>query len=212
MKSPDWLRILTASPRQRLPGGVQLRLLTAQEVLEARRAATALAGRTRPGAVLQRLPGGPGGGSPGASGVWVRGGGSAQADGGPGGNSGPPVDGVLPGGGSGDRTGEEPAGPAKKSLEHMPRQRLRWHVLKCFGALPTEERAKAMREEDYLWCAVNLLLDEEEVARQLCPQCREAAERARCPVCGRESGEMVREENPTFDWARFQALKEGACD
>ena len=31
-----------------------------------------------------------------------------------------------------------------------------------------------MREEDYLWCAVNLLLDEEEVARQLCPQCREA--------------------------------------
>ena len=52
-------------------------------------------------------------------------------------------------------------------------------MLKCFGALPTEERAKAMREEDYLWCAVNLLLDEEEVARQLCPQCREAAERAR---------------------------------
>lgn len=44
MKSPDWLRILTASPRQRLPGGVQLRLLTAQEVLEARREATALAG------------------------------------------------------------------------------------------------------------------------------------------------------------------------
>ena len=60
--------------------------------------------------------------------------------------------------------------------------------------------------------AANLLLDEEEVARQLCPQCREAAERARCPVCGRETGEMVREENPTFDWARFQALKEGACD
>ena len=43
MKSPDWLRILTASPRQRLPGGVQLRLLTAQEVLEARREAAQLA-------------------------------------------------------------------------------------------------------------------------------------------------------------------------
>ena len=41
MKSPDWLRILTASPRQRLPGGVQLRLL------EARREATALAGEDR---------------------------------------------------------------------------------------------------------------------------------------------------------------------
>ena len=47
MKSPDWLRILTASPRQRLPGGVQLRLLTAQEFLEARREATALAGEDR---------------------------------------------------------------------------------------------------------------------------------------------------------------------
>ena len=43
MKSPDWLRILTASPRQPLPGGVQLRLLTAQEVLEARREAAQLA-------------------------------------------------------------------------------------------------------------------------------------------------------------------------
>ena len=60
-------------------------------------------------------------------------------------------------------------------------------MLKCFGALPTEERAKAMREEDYLWCAVNLLLDEEEVARQLCPQCREAAERA--PVPGVRPGD-----------------------
>ena len=94
----------------------------------------------------------------------------------------------------------------------MPRQRLRWHGLKCYGAQPTEVRAKAMWVEVYLWCAVNRLWVEEEVARLLCPQCREAAERARCPVCGRETGEMVREENPTFDWARFQALKEGACD
>lgn len=44
------------------------------------------------------------------------------------------------------------------------------------------------------------------------PSVPEAAKRARCPVCGRETGEMVQEENPTFDWARFQALKEGACD
>lgn len=61
MKSPDWLRILTASPRQRLPGGVQLRLLTAQEVLEARREATALAGEDRDRALCSNaLPGGPG--------------------------------------------------------------------------------------------------------------------------------------------------------
>ena len=180
MKSPDWLRILTASPRQRLPGGVQLRLLTAQEVLEARREATALAGEDRDRALCSNA-------CLVARAVVRRG---------------RPVYG----------SGEEVLHRLTVGLEHMPRPRLRWHVLKCFGALPTEERAKAMREEDYLWCAVNLLLDEEEVARQLCPQCREAAERARCPVCGRETGEMVREENPTFDWARFQALKEGACD
>ena len=64
-----------------------------------------------------------------------------------------------------------------------------------------------MREEDYLWCAVNLLLDEEEVARQLCPQCREAAEGSRCPVGGRETGVVVREGNPTFGGGRLDWVK-----
>ena len=162
MKSPDWLRILTASPRQRLPGGVQLRLLTAQEVLEARREATALAGEDRDRALCSNA-------------CLV-----ARA--------------VV-------RRGRPVYGSGEEVLHRL-----------TVGQVETLARAKAMREEDYLWCAVNLLLDEEEVARQLCPQCREAAERARCPVCGRETGEMVREENPTFDWARFQVLKEGACD
>ena len=40
--------------------------------------------------------------------------------------------------------------------------------------------------------------------------CREAAEKDRCPVCGREKSAAVREENPAFDWARFQTLQEEA--
>lgn len=66
-----------------------------------------------------------------------------------------------------------------------------------------------MTEGDYLWCALNLLLDEEETASLLCPQCRAEAERDRCPVCGRERGQVVQEENPAFDLARFEALKRG---
>ena len=66
-----------------------------------------------------------------------------------------------------------------------------------------------MTDGDYLWCAVNLLLDEEEEAALLCPDCRAEAQRDRCPVCGREKGRMVREENPAFDWARFRAMRDG---
>ena len=89
----------------------------------------------------------------------------------------------------------------------MSGQRLRWHVLRCFGALPTEERARKMTDGDYLWCAVNLLLDEEEEADLLCHQCREEARRERCPVCGREKSEVRCGENPAFDWERFRTLQ-----
>lgn len=54
--------------------------------------------------------------------------------------------------------------------------------------LPTEARARAMTDGDYLWCAVNLLLDDEETLAQLCPACRERALEARCPVCGAPTG------------------------
>ena len=36
-------------------------------------------------------------------------------------------------------------------------------MLRTFGALPTEPRARAMTDRDYLWCALNLLLDGEEI-------------------------------------------------
>ena len=47
MKIPDWLRLMTASPQKRLSDGTVLRLLTAQQVLEARREALTLADGTR---------------------------------------------------------------------------------------------------------------------------------------------------------------------
>lgn len=74
-----------------------------------------------------------------------------------------------------------------------------------FGALPTEERAKNMTDRDYLWCALNLALDQEEELDRLCPACRERAEQEPCPVCGtpRESWGV----NAGFDWTRFQKLK-----
>ena len=64
-----------------------------------------------------------------------------------------------------------------------------------------------MHPRDYLWCALNLLLDEEEQLDALCPRCRAEAERLRCPVCGREAGET--EENPAFDMTRFLRLRGG---
>ena len=66
-----------------------------------------------------------------------------------------------------------------------------------------------MTDGDYLWRAVNLLLDEEEEAALLCPDCRAEAQRDRCPVCGREKSAVVRGENPSFDLARFEAMWDG---
>jgi hypothetical protein len=94
-------------------------------------------------------------------------------------------------------------------LEHAPEERLRWRVLRAFQALPTEARVKEMSQRDYLWCALNLLLDEEEAAALLCPSCRAEASLPRCPVCGRETGERLEEENPGFDMERFLQLREG---
>ena len=32
-----------------------------------------------------------------------------------------------------------------------------------------------MKARDYLWCALNLMLDREELLEQLCPACRQKA-------------------------------------
>ena len=66
-----------------------------------------------------------------------------------------------------------------------------------------------MTDGDYLWCAVNLLLDDEETLAQLCPACRERAMEARCPVCGAPTGGDQAGENPAFDQERFEQLRRG---
>lgn len=83
-------------------------------------------------------------------------------------------------------------------------------MLREFHALPTEKRAREMKNRDYLWCLANGLLDREEDLERLCPACRERALEERCPVCGqaRESGED-HTDNPSFDRERFERLKGG---
>ena len=82
-------------------------------------------------------------------------------------------------------------------------------MLRAFHALPTEARAREMKARDYLWCALNLMLDREEVLDRLCPQCRQRAEEERCPVCGAPAGERSGGENAAFDEARYERLKRG---
>lgn len=66
-----------------------------------------------------------------------------------------------------------------------------------------------MTQRDYLWCAVNLMLDEEELLNRLCPACRAEAEEARCPVCGARAADSG--ENGGFDMERYRRLRgEGA--
>lgn len=80
-------------------------------------------------------------------------------------------------------------------------------MLRQFGALPTEARAKTMKGRDYLWCLANTLVDREEELDRLCPSCRARALEARCPVCGRtEPEETV---NSAFDMERFTRLRGG---
>ena len=84
-------------------------------------------------------------------------------------------------------------------------------MLKAFGALPTEARAREMKNRDYLWCLVHEVLDREEALARLCPACRARAEEKRCPVCGQPAADWGEgAENPAFDWARFAELKGGA--
>ncbi len=61
-----------------------------------------------------------------------------------------------------------------------------------------------MTHRDYLWCAVNLVLDGEEELDRLCPACRVEAESGRCPVCGGTVED--RGVNEGFDTERFLAL------
>lgn len=66
-----------------------------------------------------------------------------------------------------------------------------------------------MKARDYLWCALNLMLDREEELERLCPSCRAQAEEERCVSCGAPIGEAYTGENAAFDEERFQRLMRG---
>ena len=83
-------------------------------------------------------------------------------------------------------------------------------MLREFGALPTEARAREMKDRDYLWCLVNQLLDREEALSRLCPECRARAEEERCPACGQTRGTWGEGAvNAAFDRARFEWMRGG---
>lgn len=72
----------------------------------------------------------------------------------------------------------------KNSLKNCPAERLKWRVMRELGVLPTA--AAAMTDRDYIYCGLNLLIDEEEK---------------------RSADSVV---NPAFDEQRFAAMKRGA--
>lgn len=91
----------------------------------------------------------------------------------------------------------------KQALKDAPYERLKWRVLRAFGVLPSEQRAREMTDGDYLYCVLQLTLDEEEGLEALCPSCRAEALEQTCPCCG----SPLPEENPRFDTSRFEELR-----
>ena len=94
----------------------------------------------------------------------------------------------------------------RQQLSREPEERIRWRVLRAFGVLPSERRALEMTRGDYLLCALHLMLDRQEQLDGLCPQCRDRLEENRCSLCGGVmAGEMG--ENPHFDRKKFEEMK-----
>ncbi|MCI5993651.1 MAG: hypothetical protein MRZ24_06420, partial [Clostridiales bacterium] len=91
----------------------------------------------------------------------------------------------------------------RQALEDEPYERLKWKVLRALGVLPSEQRAREMTDGDYLYCVLQLMLDENEQLDMLCPSCREKAREKRCPACGG----AVPEQNAGFDMERYEELR-----
>ncbi len=66
-----------------------------------------------------------------------------------------------------------------------------------------------MKDRDFLWCALNLMLDDEEELAQLCPACHSRAMEERCIACGVPLKLAEGSVNGSFDQDRFLALKRG---
>lgn len=70
----------------------------------------------------------------------------------------------------------------KAALAADPRARLRWRVLRAFGVLPHERRARRLTDRQIVECALHMILD------------------LGGPV-------WAGEENPAFDERRFEELR-----
>ena len=90
-----------------------------------------------------------------------------------------------------------------KQLGENAYERLKWHVLRTFGVLPSEKRAESMTDGDYLYCVTQMMLDAQEFSDALCPSCREKQKQPRCVCCG----EVLPEVSAAFDETRFEELK-----
>lgn len=66
-----------------------------------------------------------------------------------------------------------------------------------------------MKDRDLLWCALNLMLDDEEELAALCPACRQRAMEERCTACGAPLALTEGTVNGSFDEERFLRLKRG---
>ena len=66
-----------------------------------------------------------------------------------------------------------------------------------------------MKDRDFLWCALNLILDDEEELASLCPSCRDKAMEERCVGCGAPLAAWEGAVNEGFDRARFERMKRG---
>lgn len=75
--------------------------------------------------------------------------------------------------------------------------------MRLFQALPTEERVQRMLDRDFVWCGLNLLLDEEEQQKKLCPSCQARAAEDCCPGCGTHLSQVSGGVNGGFDLAEF---------
>lgn len=66
-----------------------------------------------------------------------------------------------------------------------------------------------MKDRDFLWCAVNLMLDDEQELDGLCPSCRSRALEQRCSACGVPMELTNTVVNSGFDEKRFEQMKRG---
>lgn len=66
-----------------------------------------------------------------------------------------------------------------------------------------------MLDRDFVWCGLNLLLDEEEARGKLCPSCLARVAGDCCPGCGVDKGQISSGVNENFDLAQFARRLKG---